>query len=74
MEMKGQLMDKLPRCNICGRVVRVVGVGRVGVWCLAFIKGALPFVGLLGGGIRGTLRDYREGLESRADMLKWIQV
>ena len=53
-------------------MVRVVGVGRVGVWCLAFIKGALPFVGLLG--IRGALRDYREGLGSRAGEFKGIQV
>ena len=53
MEMKGQLMDKLPCCNICGRVVRVVGVGRVGVWRLAVIEGALPFVGLLGRGNQG---------------------
>ena len=43
------------------------GVGRVGVWCSVCIGGALPFVGLVGEGeYRGALREYREGLGSRA--------
>ena len=41
---------RCPRCEICGRVVRVRGVGRVGVWCAGCVGGALPFVGLVGGG------------------------
>ena len=56
-----------PRCEVCGKVVRVRGVGTVGVWCSGCIGGALPFVGLLGEGeYRGALREYREGLGSRA--------
>ena len=58
---------RCPRCVICGRVLRVAGVGRVGVWCAVCMSGALPFVGLVGEGeFRGALREYREGLGSRA--------
>ena len=58
---------RCPRCEVCGRVVRVRGVGRVGVWCAVCLGGALPFVGLVGEGeFRGALREYREGLGSRA--------
>ena len=54
---------RCPRCEVCGRVVRVRGVGRVGVWCSGCTGGALPFVGLVGEGeFRGALREYREGL------------
>ena len=28
-----------PRCAVCGRVVRVRGVGRVGVWCSGCLGG-----------------------------------
>ena len=41
---------RCPRCEVCGRVVRVRGVGREGVWCAGCMGGALPFVGLLGEG------------------------
>ena len=38
-----------------------------GVWCSGCMGGALPFVGLVGeGDYRGALREYREGLGSRA--------
>ena len=48
-------------------MVRVRGVGTTGVWCAGCTEGALPFVGLLGEGeYRGALREYREGLGSRA--------
>ena len=48
-------------------MVRVRGVGRVGVWCAGSMGDALPFVGLVGGGdYRRALREYREGLGSRA--------
>ena len=58
---------RCPRCVVCGRVVRVRGVGREGVWCSDCLGGALPFVGLVGEGeFRGALREYREGLGSRA--------
>ena len=58
---------RCPRCEVCGKVVRVRGVGRVGVWCSGCTGEALPFVGLVGQGeFRGALREYREGLGSRA--------
>ena len=39
----------------------------VGVLCCVCLSGALPFVGLLSDGeFRGALREYREGLGSRA--------
>ena len=56
-----------PRCEICGRAVRVRGVGTIGVWCSGCLAGALPFVGVVGEGeYRGALREYREGLGCRA--------
>ena len=58
---------RCPRCELCGRVVRTRGLGRVGVWCVGCTVGALPFVGMVGEGeFRGALREYREGLGSRA--------
>ena len=58
---------RCPRCELCGVVVRVRGVGREGVWCAGCMGRALPFVGLVGEGeFRGALREYREGLGSRA--------
>ena len=41
---------RCPRCEVCGRVVRVRGVGREGVWCSGCTGAALPFVGLVGQG------------------------
>ena len=56
-----------PRCEVCGKVVRTRGVGRVGVWCPGCLGDALPFVHIEAeGDFRGALRDYREGLGSRA--------
>ena len=47
--------------------MRVRGVGSVNVWCSVCLGGALPFVGIVGeGDYRGALREYREGLASRA--------
>ena len=69
MEGDSQLAvrGRCPRCEVCGAVVRVRGVGHVGVWCAGCVGGALPFVGILGEGeYRGALREYREGLGSRA--------
>ena len=58
---------RCPRCGGCGAVVRTRGVGPSGVWWVACTGGALPFVGLVGeGDFRGALREYREGLGSRA--------
>ena len=64
----GDVMSgRCPRCELCGRVVRVRGVGGVGVWCGGCMGGILPFVGLESEGeFRGALRDYGEGLGSRS--------
>ena len=56
-----------PRCGLCGRVVRVRGVGTVDVLCAVCVGDALPFAGIVGeGDFVGALREYREGLGSRA--------
>ena len=39
----------------------------VGVWCAGCMGDALPFVGIVGqGDFTGALREYREGVGSRA--------
>ena len=56
-------------------VVRVHGVGSCGVWCAGCIGGALPFNGLVGeGDFRGALREYREGLGSRAAQFEGLRL
>ena len=66
-ESRRAATGRCPRCELCGGVVRVRGVGNVGVWCAGCMGGVLPFVGLVGEGeFRGALREYREGLGSRA--------
>ena len=56
-----------PRCDVCGRVVRVRGVGEAQVWCAVCLSEALPFNGIEGErDFRGALKEYREGLGSRA--------
>ena len=56
----GAVRGRCPRCELCGRVVRVRGVGWDGVWCAGCLGEVLPFVGLVGGGeFRGALREYR---------------
>ena len=58
---------RCPRCDVCGGVVRVRGVGVVNVWCAGCMGGALPFGGMLSDGdFIGALREYREGVGSRA--------
>ena len=58
---------RCPRCDVCGRAVRVRGVGVVDVWCAGCLGGALPFVGIVGEGDYGAaVREYREGVGSRA--------
>ena len=47
-----------PRCGVCGRVVRVRGVGTVDVLCAVCVGDALPFVGIVGEG------DFRGPSES----------
>ena len=37
---------RCPRCEVCGRVVRVRGVGVDGVWCAVCMGGVLPFAGI----------------------------
>ena len=56
-----------PRCEVCGRAVRVRGVGGLNVWCVGCMGDALPFAGIVGeGDFKGALREYRGGLGSRA--------
>ena len=38
---------RCPQCKVCGAVVRVRGLGRVGVWCAGFLGG----FGVNGGGV-----------------------
>ena len=58
---------RCPRCDFCGRVVRVRGVGQTAVLCSTCLGEALPFVGIVSESeFRGALRDYREGLGSQA--------
>ena len=40
---------RCPRCEICGVVVRVRGVGQDGVWCSECMGPVLPFGGISGG-------------------------
>ena len=66
---------RCPRCDVCDRVVRVRGVGSVGVWCVACLSSALPFVGLVRDGeFRGALKEYREGLGSRASQFEGLRL
>ena len=58
---------RCPRCDLCGRVVRVRGVDPAAVLCSNCLSEALPFVGIVSDSdFRGALRDYREGLGSQA--------
>ena len=58
---------RCPRCDLCGKVVRIRGIGQEGVLCSTCLGNNLPFVGILSDtDFRGALRDYREGLGSRA--------
>ena len=58
---------RYPRCEVCRKVVRIQGVGIVGVLCKNCLGSALPFVGLVSETeYRGALREYRQGLGSRA--------
>ena len=51
-----------PRCDVCGKVVRVIGVGTSGVWCKGCLSGNMPFLGIESEGeYREALREYREG-------------
>ena len=74
-EDMGVVRGRCPRCDVCGRVVRVRGVGDVGVWCASCLSSALPFVGLVGeGDFRGALKEYREGLGSRASQFEGLRL
>ena len=71
---QGSVEGRCPRCQLCGRVVRVRGLDREGVWCAVCMGGALPFVGLVSEGeYRGALREYRLGLGSRAGQFQGLR-
>ena len=54
---------RCPRCELCGCLVRVRGMGRLGVWCAGCMGGALPFAGLVGEGeFSGPLGSTGRGL------------
>ena len=58
---------RCPRCDLCGVVVRVRGVSTTNVLCSKCLGENLPFVAIMSDSdFRGALRDYREGLGSRA--------
>ena len=62
-----EVRGRCPRCEVCNGVVRVRGLGSGGVMCAGCMGGALPFAGLVSDGeFMGALREYREGLGSRA--------
>ena len=62
-----QELTGYPRCDACGRSVRIRGINSRNVLCKHCISGALPFAGIESEGeFRGALREYREGLGSRA--------
>ena len=48
---------RCPRCEVCGRAVRVRGVGGPNVWCAGCMGDALPFAGIVGeGDFKGALQ------------------
>ena len=53
----GAGMGRFPQCGDCGRVVRIVGVGRRRVLCIDCLCGALPFIWIPREG------DYRRALQ-----------
>ena len=64
-EMRGN-----PRCDICGKTIRIRDIG-VNAWCKQCISQALPFIGIQAEGeFQGALREFREGLGSRAAELR----
>ena len=66
---------RCPRCDVCGKVVRVRGVGLSGVWCVVCLSDALPFVGLTSEAeFKGALKEYREGLGSRAGQFEGLRL
>ena len=59
-------MEGFPRCDICGKKIRIRGLMN-NAWCSGCISKTLPFVGLISeGDYKGAIRDFREGLGSRA--------
>ena len=63
MDSRNSDIRVCPRCDICGRVVRVRGIGNVDVWCTNCLSRNLPFVNIESeGNYRGALREFREGL------------
>ena len=56
-----------PRCDVCGCAVRIRNIGHINVWCKRCISDSLPFLNIEGElEYRGALKEYREGLLSRA--------
>ena len=59
--------NRCPRCDICGHVIRIRGIGGQGTLCATCLSDALPFVNIVGeGDFQGALREYRQGVQSGA--------
>ena len=62
MASRNQRMRVCPRCDLCGKAIRVLGVG-TGEICAECISGSLPFGNIVSeANYRGALREFREGL------------
>ena len=56
-----------PRCDSCGQVIRIRNIDSRGAICARCIGEALPFLSILSEKeFKGALREFREGLSSRA--------
>ena len=64
-----------PRCEVCGVVIRVRGIERVGAICRNCLSGALPFVGIVSeSDFKAAVREYKEGLQSRAGQFQGLRL
>ena len=63
MAVNDSRLGVCPRCDICGKVVRTVGVGVRLIWCRGCLSENMPFVGLESdGAYKEALREFREGI------------
>ena len=62
------------RCDMCNRVIRLRGYSSDTALCKFCLSEALPFVGIeADSDYRGALREYREGLGSRASQFQGLK-
>ena len=54
-----------PRCDICSRAVRTLGLGFIGVWCKNCLSENLPFANIVSErDYKEAVREFREGIGS----------